>query len=259
MLRGIATFLVGQPLLRGINMGASGKDDAPAPAQQEGTIAANENRETEGGRILALFIIAFFVIFFWAAYEQGGNTLALWADENTNRMIGHFEVPASWFQSVNPAFIIALTPLLNLVWAALGRRGKEPSSALKMTVGLFILGLSFVVMRMAAVAGAGEGAKVSMLWLIGAFGVQTLGELCLSPIGLSLVTKLAPARLGGMLMGVWFLSTFAGNKLSGTIGELWTKYSHGTFFAIFIVSSLFAAFVMFILLRPLRKLMAGAA
>jgi POT family proton-dependent oligopeptide transporter len=265
MIIGIITFLVGQPLLKGVNMGrGDGGDQPTAQVQQDGEVPPNERRETEFGRILSLCIIGFFVIFFWAAYEQGGNTLALWADENTIRnvhlpFIGAFEVPASWFQSVNPIFIFCITPLLNIVWFRLGQRNKEPGSAAKMTLGLFFLGLSFIVLMIAASAAGSNVGKVSMLWLISAYLVQTVGELALSPIGLSLVTKLAPARLGGMLMGVWFLAVFLGNKLSGTLGELYSKTSHVTFFSIFIASSLVAAVAMFFLLRPLKKLMAGAA
>jgi POT family proton-dependent oligopeptide transporter len=260
MVIGVITFLIGQPLLRGVNLGRGDQDHhAPEAAKQSNVVAPNENRETEAGRILALIVIAFFVVFFWAAYEQGGNTLALWADENTIRRVGNFEVPASWFQAVNPIFIFTITPLLNILWSRLAARGKEPGSATKMAIGLFFLGLSFVVLAAAASAAGSNTGRVSMLWLISAYLVQTVGELSLSPIGLSLVTKLAPARLGGMLMGVWFLAVFAGNKLSGTLGELWTKYDHVTFFAIFIVSSLFAAVALFALLKKLRKLMAGAA
>jgi POT family proton-dependent oligopeptide transporter len=257
MIIGVVTFLLGQPLLKGVHMGRG--DGSDAPAKSIDMSAPNENRDTEFGRILSLLIVGFFVIFFWAAYEQGGNTLALWADDNTSRNIGSFVVPASWFQSVNPIFIFTLTPILNIIWFKLSKRGKEPGSAAKMTLGLFFLGLSFVIMRVAAQSGGSETARVSMMWLIGAYMIQTIGELSLSPIGLSLVTKLAPSRLGGMLMGVWFLAVFAGNKLSGTIGELYSKYSHATFFSIFIVTSLVAAAAMFFLLRPLKKLMAGAA
>jgi len=259
MIIGIVTFLAGQPLLRGVNMGAAGNSEAPTVGPQQGQVAPNEDRSTEGGRILALVIICFFVIFFFAAYEQGGNTLALWADDNTDRHLGNFLVPAGWFQSVNPIFIFAMTPVLNIIWERLSKRGKEPSSATKMTIGLFFLGLSFIVMRVAAQAGGSETARVNMMWLVFAYWVQTIGELCLSPIGLSLVTKLAPARLGGMLMGVFFFAIFAGNWLSGKIGALYSRYDHATFFTIFVFSSLVAAAAMFFLLRPLKKLMAGAA
>jgi POT family proton-dependent oligopeptide transporter len=259
MLIGLVTFWLGQPLLSGIDLGKP----APRVAAVD-TAAPNEDPTTERGRIAALGIVCFFVIFFWAAYEQCGNTLTLFAEENTIRTlrlpwIGEYTVPTSWFQSVNPGFILLLTPFLNVLWRALGHRGREPSTGAKMAAGLGLLAISFVVMVAATVAGGGDRGMVGMSWLVWSYFFATVGELCLSPIGLSLVTKLAPARLGGMLMGVWFVATFAGNFLSGQIGVLWSRFHHGEFFTIFVISSAVASTGLFLLLRPLKRLMAGAA
>jgi POT family proton-dependent oligopeptide transporter len=154
-----------------------------------------------------------FTIIFWGVYEQQGNTLALWAAVNTNRHVLGWEMPASWFQSFNPAMIILFTPALNSFWSWQAKRGSEPSSIAKMAIGCMLLGGSFVVMIFAAHVSA-EQQIVSMWWLTACMGLLTIGELFLSPVGLSLVTKLAPARMVSMLMGMWFLSSFAGNYLS---------------------------------------------
>jgi POT family proton-dependent oligopeptide transporter len=141
----------------------------------------------------------------------------------------------------------------------LSRRGLELSSVTKFVLGLVLLGLGFVVMVGAASMAGSETGRVSAMWLVGAYYLHTIGELCLSPIGLSLVTKLAPARLGGMLMGVWFFATFLGNKAAGMVGELYSEVSHVNFFMIFVGTSLAAAALLFALKGTLKKLMAGAA
>jgi POT family proton-dependent oligopeptide transporter len=203
--------------------------------------------------------MALFTIFFWMAFEQAGNTMTLWADQNTRRHLLGWEVPASWFQSVNPFFIFALAPVLSMLWLFIARRWRDISSTSKFVLGLAFLGAGFVVMVMAATAAGGDKGQVSAMWLVFAYLLHTVGELCLSPIGLSLVTKLAPVRLGGMLMGVWFLAVFAGNWIAGKLGTLWSSYTHVTFFSIFVVTSLAASVMLFFLRRPLKRMMAGAA
>jgi POT family proton-dependent oligopeptide transporter len=145
------------------------------------------------------------------------------------------------------------------VWVTLGRKRLEPPSTVKFVLGLFFLGLGFIAMVAATIAAGSDVGKVSAWWLVIAYFLHTIGELCLSPIGLSLVTKLAPARMAGMLMGVWFLAVFAGNWLAGQLGKLWSEYPHKQFFGIFVVSSLAAACILALLVRPLKKLIAGAA
>jgi POT family proton-dependent oligopeptide transporter len=253
MLIGLINFLVGQKRLKHVNV------DRPDPVEHAATASDESERSKEGGRIAALLIIAVFTVFFWAAFEQAGNTMTLWADANTNRHVFGWEVPASWFQSINPFFIFALAPVLSMFWLFLSRRWRDVSTTSKMVLGLFFLGLGFVVMVMAAMAAGSDKGMVSSWWLVMAYFLHTVGELCLSPIGLSLVTKLAPARLGGMLMGVWFLAVFAGNWIAGQLGSLWESYSHVTFFSIFVISSMVAAAVLFLLRAPLKRLMAGAA
>jgi POT family proton-dependent oligopeptide transporter len=205
---------------------------APEPASR----LAEDTHGTEGlladdkRRILALVSVCLFVIVFWIAFEQQGNTLALWADEDTDRRIGSWEVPAPFFQSLNPLFIFLLTPFVTRLWSWLSRIGREPDSILKMAVGCVLLGVSFFIMTPAALSYMTDGTPVSMWWLIAGTLVMTLGELFLSPIGLSLVTKLAPLKMVSMMMGVWFLAQFAGNFLAGYIGSYWDIMDKHHFF-----------------------------
>jgi POT family proton-dependent oligopeptide transporter len=155
---------------------------------------------------------------FWAIFEQAGITIALFASELTRNTAGGFPFPAAWFQSLNSLFVIILAPLFALAWLRLGRL--QPSSPAKFAFGLFFLGLSFLLMVPAAMLTA-EG-RVSPLWLVGLFFLQTVGELLLSPVGLSTMTRLAPPHLVGLVLGVWFLAAAWGNKLAGILGSGYT-------------------------------------
>jgi proton-dependent oligopeptide transporter, POT family len=170
-------------------------------------------------RIIVIFILAFFVIFFWGAFEQAGASLTLFADRQTDRNIFGWEMPASYFQSVNPLSVIILAPVFTLIWGFLYARKLEPSSPKKMAIGLLLVALGYVIIAI-AVKGLGAGEKVSMWWLFGLYVIHTMGELCLSPIGLSMVSKLAPLRLSSLMMGTWFLANAAANKFAGTLSAL---------------------------------------
>ncbi len=170
-------------------------------------------KDEDSKRIAAIGVFFIAAVLFWAVFEQAGTSLTLFADELTRTEILGWSFPSSWFQSVNSLFVMALAPVFAWLWVTLGTR--QPSVAAKFVFGLVFLGLSFALMVPAAqgiVAG-----KVSPWWLIGVYFLQTLGEMCLSPVGLSTMSKLAPARLTGLVMGVWFLATSLGNKLSGTL------------------------------------------
>jgi POT family proton-dependent oligopeptide transporter len=173
----------------------------------------------EMNRIIVIFILAFFVIFFWGAFEQAGASLTLFADRQTDRTLFGWEMPASYFQSVNPLAVIALAPIFTIIWGFLYIRKLEPSSPKKMAIGLALVALGYVVIAI-AVKGIGIEDKVSMWWLIGLYVIHTMGELCLSPIGLSMVSKLAPLRLSSLMMGTWFLANAAANKFAGTLSAL---------------------------------------
>jgi POT family proton-dependent oligopeptide transporter len=155
----------------------------------------------EKQRIGVIYIIAFFVIFFWAAFEQAGASLTYFADEQTNRDIFGWTMPASYFQSFNPVFVVVFAPLMSWLWMKLGSKNMEPASPTKQAMGLFLLSVGYLVIAF-GVQGVAPGVKVSILWLTGLYFIHSMGELMLSPIGLSMVNKLAPARFASLLMGI---------------------------------------------------------
>ena len=205
----------------------------------------------ETQRITVIFILAFFVIFFWGAFEQAGASLTLFADRQTERTLFGWEMPASYFQSVNPLAVIALAPIFSIIWGFLYMRKLEPSSPKKMAIGLGLVALGYVVIAI-AVKGLGIDDKVSMWWLIALYIIHTMGELCLSPIGLSMVSKLAPLRLSSLMMGTWFLANAAANKFAGTLSALIPGGEDGsggaTSFIGFKISNLYEFFILFIIM-----------
>ncbi|MBC7386532.1 MAG: peptide MFS transporter [Cryobacterium sp.] len=206
----------------------------------------------EWNRIFALIFLCAVNIVFWAAYEQQGNTLQLWADANTNWNFFGWEIPSSWYQSFNPLFIFMFAPLMDRYWGWQAKRGKTTTSVTKMGIGCLLLGVAFVVMIGASkVVGANE--KGSLMWLVTTTWLFTMGELYLSPIGLSLVTKVAPARLVSMMMGMWFLSSFFGNYLSGFIGGYYELMSKDAFFTLLTALGVGAALIFFAANKPLKR------
>jgi POT family proton-dependent oligopeptide transporter len=214
----------------------------------------------EKQRVAVIFIMVFFAVFFWSAFEQAGSSLTLFADRETNRMISLFgwnwEMPASYFQSINPLFIILLAPFFSKLWVSLGETGREPSSPMKFVMGLGLLAIGFVVMIAGAAAYQQHG-PVSMLWLFGAYFFHTLGELCLSPVGLSLITKLAPVQFGSLLMGVWLLSSFAANFVGGFFAGNYDAMNHVNFYMIPTATGIGSAVLLLIIAPKLRKWMHG--
>jgi len=288
----------------------------------------------ERERILVIFILAFFVIFFWSAFEQAGASLTLFAEDNVNRdvpftiskylilaflaglsyflskflewfflwkknthiiltvgavvifsiltylgKIDHYTkdmIPASWFQSVNPFVIVAFAPIMSWLWTKMGK--SQPTSPTKMAIGLFLVCLGYVVIAV-GVKGVDASVRVSMMWLISLYFIHTIGELCLSPIGLSMVSKLSPIRFSSLLMGTWFLANALANKLAGTLSSLLppgvgegadsgssVKFSTilgfeitnlYDFFLVFIVMAGVASLLLFGLSRKLQKMMHG--
>ncbi len=174
----------------------------------------------EKKRLLVIGVLFVFAAVFWSAFEQAPTSLNLFARDFTNRTVGTFEVPAVWFQSVNSAFIIIFAPVFAWMWTRLGSKGRDLSSATKFSLGLLLAGVGFLVMIPAAriVVSSGGAVKVSALWLITSYFFQTLGELCLSPVGLSSMTKLSPRRYVGQVMGIWFLAAALGNLIAGLVG-----------------------------------------
>jgi POT family proton-dependent oligopeptide transporter len=207
----------------------------------------------EWKRIGALIVLCALNIVFWGVYEQQGNTMQLFADRHTNWDFLGFSIPSTWYQSFNPMIIFIFAPVLNVLWAWQARRKKEPSSVFKMAIGCFLLGFSFIIMII-AVQGLEPDQRKNVLWLLSTTFVLTIGELYLSPIGLSLVTKVAPQRIVSMMMGVWFLSSFFGNYFSGFLGTYWEKMPQEMFFLMLTVLGVGAGVAISILARPVNRI-----
>jgi POT family proton-dependent oligopeptide transporter len=204
------------------------------------------------GAIMALMLP---VSLFWATYEQQGNTIALWADQHTDRHLDLLlfagEIPVTWFQAFNPFMIFAFTPFIVALWRRQGAR--EPSTVAKMAIGCFLNAAAYLVM--VAAAWYASGAPASWLWLFAYFVVITVGELYLSPVGLSLVTKVAPLHLLSMMMGVWLSTSFIGGFLAGYLGSFWSTMAKTDFFLMLAVISAISGVVIALLIRPLRAIL----
>ncbi len=240
--------------LQARNASAVADPASAAPASGEGGVLGFTTVEWK--RIGAVLVFFLFAGLFWGAYEQAGSTLTLFADRYTRTEILGFNFPSSWFQSVQAIFVIILAPIFAWLWIRLGRY--EPSSPMKFTLGLFFAGVSFLLLVPAgALAQSGEGIRVSPWWLIWSYFIVELGEMCLSPVGLSLVTKLSPTRIVGLMMGVFFLSNALGNKLAGSAAAFFTSMPIADLFSWVAGITLGAAFILFLLIRPLRRMMGG--
>jgi proton-dependent oligopeptide transporter, POT family len=209
-------------------------------------------------RVAALIVIYLIVIVFWMVFHQNGSTLTYWANDNTA-----WSVSGIISNAINPAWVVLMTFPLVAFWRMLDRRGREPSTPLKMAFGMFCTAAAFFVLFLGAKTGEAGATdplrqqfRVSPLWLIGAYGVLTTGELLLSPMGLSLVSKVAPRRLRGVMMGGWFVATAIGNKLT-QIGELWDDMPHSAFWLLLSGAAAAMGVVLLVLLRPLKKAMPG--
>ncbi|MEJ0052564.1 MAG: peptide MFS transporter [Methylovirgula sp.] len=217
-------------------------------SQPKRTLIPNEKRG-----LLALAVLFVPTTLFWAVYEQQGNTITLWADADTDRAVSlfgwHGQIPTTWFLSINPFLIFVFTPLLVALWQRQSLKGREPSTIMKMGFGCFGAALAYAILALAAwYSGAG---KASWLWLIGYFTILTLGELYLSPIGLSLVTKLAPTRMLSLVMGCWLATSFTGNFLAGWLGSFWSRMGRVEFFLTTAAIAAFAGLVIAVCSRAL--------
>lgn len=202
--------------------------------------------------IWGLVVLCALNIVFWGVYEQQGNTLQIFADRNADWNVLGFQVPSTWFQAFNPFFIFLLGPFLNMFWEWQSSRAKEPSSVTKMGLGCILLGLGFVMLIYVS-RGMSETTRINVLWLVASTFLYTLGELYLSPVGLSLVTKVAPARVVGMMMGVWFMSSFFGNYMTGYLGTFYETMSRPAFFTMLMVLAIGAGFAILALSKPLKN------
>lgn len=203
-------------------------------------------------RLLVIVIVALFSILFWMGFEQAGGTFTLFADQKTSRVILGKPFPASWYQSINPLLIFILAPLFSIVWTTLDRTRFALGATAKMGLGLILLGLGFVVMSRAEASAAG-GSLVGPQWLAFVYAFNTLGELCLSPIGLSLVNKLAPARVASLMMAVWFMCTAFANYFAGKLHQ-WVEQSNIDLWTFLIGSSIIPGIILLALTPVLKRM-----
>ncbi len=253
MAAGLVQYVLGRRQLQAAMQRLEKKPRTPSAASSGAASAAGFTVD-EWKRMAAIVIFFLVAILFWGAYEQAGSTLNLFADRYTRLEMFGFSFPSSWFQSVQPIFVILLAPVFAWLWIRLGPR--EPSVPAKFAIGVLFMGLSFLILVPGgSAAQSGEGIRVSPWWLIASYAISELGELCLSPVGLSVVTKLAPVRIVGLMMGVWFLSNAFGNKLAGWAASFFSSMPLQTLFGEVALILLVAAAVMFALVKPVRSLM----
>ncbi|MFO0910036.1 MAG: peptide MFS transporter [Isosphaeraceae bacterium] len=238
------------------------------PAHEE---KAAIDRVPEGTRITALFVIFAIVIVFWMVFHQNGSTMTYWANDNTDwkasnvtpiliniftlGLIDGSDVSGVISNAINPFWIIVLSLPLVRFWRFLASKGLEPSTPTKMAIGMTLTCIAFLILGVGGLMG-GDTGRVAPWWIIGAYGVISLGELMLSPMGLSLVSKVAPPRMRGLMMGCWFVATAIGNKLT-MIGIFWTKWAHSSFWFVLAGLALAMAILLLALLKPLKKAMPG--
>lgn len=225
-----------------------------------------QNRPEDRGPVITIFVYMFFNAMFWIAFEQAGTSINVFTEQKTDRMLFGFEVPATWFQSINAGLIFILAPLFAAIWTRLGRRNMNPGQPIKIALGLIFVGVGYIFMVLAANSVQGSGGKAAMMMIVMTYFWHTVGELCLSPTGLSYVTKAAPARFVSLLMGIWFISSFMANLGGGLVAAQVEKVEKGLiklpwnfggqadFFFLFVVTSVIAGVLIFALSPLLLKL-----
>lgn len=256
MFLGQVMFNTLAPRLLG-NIGKSVKQQSLQAQQAHQKPLTKEERD----RMAVILTLTTFTVFFWAGFEQAGSSLTLYTDKYINRQIGDFVIPTSWFQSVNPLFIVLLGPLFSMLWLTLAKKSKDLSIPVKMSLGMVLLGIGFFFMVGAVLERGGNvedsNVKAHLMWLILTYLFHTIGELCLSPIGLSMVTRLAPVKLASMLMGVWFLSPFLAQIIGGYIASFVEKLGALEIFAAIGTFAILAGLVLFAISRKLVQMMHG--
>jgi len=252
MVLGLIQYVAGKKYLTPVSETKMEASEARGPRPEASGEALTG---TDWARISAIGILTLFALLFWAGFEQAGSSLNLFADRATRLSVFGWTYPSSWFQSVEPLFVITFSPIFAWIWLSLASR--EPSSPAKFTMGLAFLALSFLLIVPAAHLYENHHMLVSPMWLIGLYFLQMCGELCLSPVGLSMVTKLSPGRLVGLMMGVWFFATAMGNYVAGWVaGFLQDRPFSDVFFAAF-ASVAVATVILAILIKPIRGMMRG--
>ena len=204
-------------------------------------------------QLAALIVLMLFTIPFWICFEQAGSSLTLFAKFQTDRMFLGHEIPVEYFQSLNPLFIITLAPIISWIWSILRKKSKEPTSVEKFVISLFLMSISYILIAYAGYSAG--GTKVSAIWLVLTYFVMTISELCLSPIGLSLVSKLAPRKFLSLMMGSWFLTSFFGNMLAGIWGGKYETLSCTQLFLPLALLSLFAGVILLCFMKKLNRVL----
>jgi POT family proton-dependent oligopeptide transporter len=265
MVLGLVVYL----LFKRRFLGTAGDVPARQAARQSKTNTSPQPLTAlEKQGIAAIALLAFFNIFFWMAFEQAGSSMTFFAEEHTRRLFLGLNFLAPYFQSVNSISILVLAPVFAWMWKRLEASGRAPSTPVRFALGLFLLGSGFAVLVIGARISDG-GVRVSPLWLIVTYVLHTCGELCLSPVGLSMVTKLAPARFASLAMGAWFFSMFISDLLAGFIAGTVEQVEKGQvfhllggqadFFLMFVVSTFVAGAALLTLSPFIKRLMAGRA
>ena len=250
MLLGLTVYLWGQKYLREVG-------NLVPPKKIDGTNKHAPLTKIERDRVVVLLISFLVVIIFWAAYEQAGGLMNLYTNEKINRVVLGWEIPASLFQSVPAIFVVILGTIVAAFWANWQRKGKESSSLFKMALGIIITGSGFLMMSGAALQAA-TGVKAMLIWLIMSYLLQVIGELSLSPVALSFITKLAPVKYASIMMGVYFAATGLGNKLAGLVGEFATKAGEfQVFTGIFVFCAVFGLLLL-VFFKKLKAMTHGA-
>lgn len=213
----------------------------------------------EKDRIRVIFILLFFVTFFWTGFEQAGSSMTIFTEKEIDRNLLGWVIPTAWFQSVNPFLVSVLGFAITAIWLKLHSMGKNPSTPVKMGLGMIFLGLGFIVMLGAVYQVKTSGAQASMSWIVAAYFLQTIGELMLSPIGLSMITKLAPASMVSMFMGLWFLPTFLAHLMGGFIAGYVEDWGYGVTFAAIAAFVILLGVVVLLIKKKLVYWMHGRA
>ena len=226
-----------------------------------GYLSDQDLEPDEWKRIRAILMLFIFSTLFWAAFEQAGSSLNLFADKVTNLSAFGYVFPSTWFQSLNALFIMMLAPVFAGLWVWLAARNKEPSSPGKFVFGLIFVGLGFLLLVPPSIASGYDGTvntnDVSSGWLFGVYLIHTIGELCLSPVGLSMVTKLAPRTMVGSMMGVWFLSVAIGNFIGGYTAGFFETLDLSQLFGSVAATTIGAGVILIFLVKPIKRMMVG--
>lgn len=250
MLVGQLVFIGGQKYLKYVG-------DFIPPSTKSGMKESEPLSKIEKDRIVVLLLSFLILIVFWGAFEQAGGLMNIYTKQKINRMLFGFEIPASAFQALNPFFIMVFGTMVAGFWMNRSRKNRESSSLYKMAIGIIVMGFGFLMMSGASME-AMESGQAAMYWLVGAYFLHTIGELCASPVALSFITKLAPAKYGSIMMGLYFAASGLGNKIAGIIGGLAQNAGEFQIFTgIFAFSSFFGLLIL-VFLKRLKNLTHGA-